>query len=126
MKEEKRKLIAAGIVLALSCSLYGGVQAQDSVQSVSAEGHQSINDKAMVEFNDKTIQVPNYKQKTSVYVMNNGQVDVKADVIRFKGLETPTLNESGTSNYAGQEYTAGWLDGNGTINLTAKELYVGK
>ena len=125
MKEEKRKLIAAGIVLALSCSLYGGVQAQDSVQSVSAEGYQSINDKAMVEFNDKTIQVPNYKQKTSVYVMNNGQVDVKADVIRFKGLETPTLNESGTSNYAGQEYTAGWLDGNGTINLTAKELYVG-
>lgn len=124
MKEEKRKLIAAGIVFALSCSAYGGAQAQDSVQSVSDKDHQTITG-TTVEFDNKTIPVPNYKPKTSIYVNNKGQVDVTADVIRFKGSKTPVLNESGTSDYAGQEYTAGWLDGNGTINLTAKELYVG-
>ena len=124
MKEEKRKLIAAGIVVALSCCVWGNVLAQKSVESVSNDDHQSIVD-TTVEFSDKTIQVPKYKNQTSIYVKAQGQVNVTADIIQFKGLRTPALKEDGTSDYAGQEYTAGWLDGNGTINLTAKELYVG-
>lgn len=47
------------------------------------------------------------------------------DAIQFNGLETPTLNNMGTSDGAGREYNAGWLAGNATLNLTAKELYVG-
>lgn len=53
-------------------------------------------------------------------------MDVTADeAIRFNGLKTPTLNNTGTSDFAGREYNAGWLAGNATLNLTAKELYVG-
>lgn len=61
----------------------------------------------------------------SIYI-KNGTVSVTADdAIQFNGLETPTLNNTGTSDYAGNEYNAGWLAGNATLNLKAKELYVG-
>ena len=113
-------LLAAGVV-----GVGGSALAQSSVSSISANDHQTISGGNSVEFTDKTIQVPGYSIKTAIYVKNSGQVDVKADIISFKGIETPVLNNNGTSNYAGQIYNAGWLDGNGTINLTAKELYVG-
>lgn len=61
----------------------------------------------------------------SIYI-KNGTVSVTADdAIQFNGRETPTLNNTGTSDYAGNEYNAGWLAGNATLNLKAKELYVG-
>ena len=113
-------LLAAGVV-----GVGGSALAQSSVSSTSANDHKTISGGNSVEFTDKTIQVPGYSIKTAIYVKNGGQVDVKADIISFKGIETPVLNNNGTSNYAGQIYNAGWLDGNGTINLTAKELYVG-
>lgn len=47
------------------------------------------------------------------------------DAIQFNGLKTPTLDNMGTSDLAGSEYNAGWLAGNATLNLKAKELYVG-
>ena len=125
MKKETKKLMVAGIVMALSCAAWGSVQAQECLQSTGTKDHQNITDTPNVVFDSKTIQVPNYSIKTAMYVTNGGQIDIKADTIRFNGLKTPTLNESGTSDYAGSKYNVGWLDGNGTINLTTKELYVG-
>lgn len=122
MKKETKKLIAAGIVMALSCGAWGSVSAQDSVKSVSNNDHLSISGSSII-FDTRTGTSGN--QWDYIYVKDGGQVDVNADIIRFTGLAVPELKADGTSDYAGQNYDAGWLDGNGTINLTAKELYVG-
>lgn len=122
MKKETKKLIAAGIVMALSCGAWGSVSAQDSVKSVSNNDHLSISGSSVI-FDTRTGTSGN--EWDYIFVKNGGQVDVNADIIRFTGTAVPTLKADGTSDYAGQNYDAGWLDGNGTINLTAKELYVG-
>ena len=122
MKKETKKLIAAGIVMALSCGAWGSVAAQDSVKSESNNDHLSINGSSVI-FDTRTGTSGNLWDY--IYVKDGGQVDVNADIIRFTGSAVPTLKADGTSDYAGQNYDAGWLAGNGTINLTAKELYVG-
>lgn len=122
MKKETKKLIAAGIVMALGCGAWGSVSAQDSVKSVSNNDHLSISGSSII-FDTRTGTSGN--ERNYIFVKNGGQVDVNADIIRFTGTAVPTLKADGISDHAGYNYFAGWLDGNGTINLTAQELYVG-
>ena len=67
MKKETKKLIAAGIVMALSCGVLGSVSAQDGVMANGTT--ESING-TNVEL-QKTVSVgrSNY---ASMYVTNNG------------------------------------------------------
>lgn len=126
MKKETKKLIAAGIVMALSCGAWGSVSAQDCIQVTQESESKTITGSNII-FDKKTVTVPDRTDRimTSIYI-KNGTVSVTADdAIQFNGLETPTLNNTGTSDYAGNEYNAGWLAGNATLNLKAKELYVG-
>lgn len=126
MKKETKKLIAAGIVMALSCGAWGSVSAQDCIKVTQESESKTITGDNIV-FDKKTVVVPDSKSgiTTSIYI-KNGTVSVTADdAIRFNGLKTPTLNNTGTSDLAGREYNAGWLAGNATLNLKAKELYVG-
>lgn len=124
MKKETKKLIAAGIVMALSCGAWGSVSAQDCIKVTQESESKTITGSNII-FDKKTVAVPDYSITTSIYI-KNGTVDVTADeAIRFNGLKTPTLNNTGTSDFAGHEYDAGWLAGGATLNLTAKELYVG-
>lgn len=125
MKKETKKLIAAGIVMALGCGAWGSVSAQDCIRVTQGSESKTITGSNII-FDKKTVVVPEYTSfKTSIYI-KNGTVNVTADdAIQFNGLETPTLNNMGTSDGAGREYNAGWLAGNATLNLTAKELYVG-
>lgn len=126
MKKETKKLIAAGIVMALSCGAWGSVSAQDCIQVTQESESKTITGSNII-FDKKTVTVPDRTDRimTSIYI-KNGTVSVTADdAIQFNGLETPTLNNTGTSDYAGNEYNAVWLAGNATLNLKAKELYVG-
>lgn len=124
MKKETKKLIAAGIVMALSCGAWGSVSAQDCIQVTQESESKTITGSNII-FDKKTVTVPDRNFMASIYI-KNGTVSVTADdAIQFNGLETPTLNNTGTSDYAGNEYNAGWLAGNATLNLKAKELYVG-
>lgn len=124
MKKETKKLIAAGIVMALSCGAWGSVSAQDCIQVTQESESKTITGSNII-FDKKTVTVPDYSITTSIYI-KNGTVSVTADdAIQFNGLKTPTLNNTGTSDFAGREYNAGWLAGNATLNLKAKELYVG-
>lgn len=124
MKRETKKLIAAGIVMALSCGAWGSVSAQDCIQVTQESESKTITGSNII-FDKKTVTVPDYSITTSIYI-KNGTVSVTADdAIQFNGLKTPTLNNMGTSDFAGREYNAGWLAGNATLNLKAKELYVG-
>lgn len=125
MKKETKKLIAAGIVMALSCGAWGSVSAQDCIRVTQGSESKTITGSNII-FDKKTVVVPEYNSFTTSIYIKNGTVDVTADeAIRFNGLKTPTLNNTGTSDLAGREYNAGWLAGNATLNLTAKELYVG-
>lgn len=125
MKKETKKLIAAGIVMALSCGAWGSVSAQDCIQVTQESESKTITGSNII-FDNKTVVVPEYSSFTTSIYIKNGTVNVTADeAIRFNGLKTPTLNNTGTSDLAGREYNAGWLAGNATLNLTAKELYVG-
>lgn len=124
MKRETKKLIAAGIVMALSCGAWGSVSAQDCIQVTQESESKTITGSNII-FDKKTVTVPDYSITTSIYI-KNGTVSVTADdAIQFNGLKTPTLNNTGISDFAGREYNAGWLAGNATLNLKAKELYVG-
>ena len=128
MKKETKKLIAAGIVMALGCGAWGSVSAQDCIQVTQESESKTITGSNII-FDKKTVTVPDRSPdssiKTSIYI-KNGTVSVTADdAIQFNGLKTPTLNNTGTSDLAGSEYNAGWLAGNATLNLKAKELYVG-
>lgn len=114
MKKETKKLIAAGIVMALSCGAWGSVSAQ---AGVTANGTtENINGKN-VEL-QKTVSVGPSNYKTSMYVTNNGKIEVKSDKLSFKAIKAG-------SDSKGAYYFAGWLDGNGTIDINTKELYVG-
>lgn len=125
MKKETKKLIVAGIVMALSCGAWGSVSAQDCIRVTQGSESKTITGSNII-FDKKTVVVPEYTSFTTSIYIKNGTVNVTADeAIRFNGLKTPTLNNTGTSDFAGREYNAGWLAGNATLNLTAKELYVG-
>lgn len=125
MKKETKKLIAAGIVMALSCGAWGSVSAQDCIQVTQGSKSKTITGSNII-FDKKTVVVPEYTSFTTSIYIKNGTVNVTADeAIRFNGLKTPTLNNTGTSDFEGREYNAGWLAGNAILNLTAKELYVG-
>lgn len=125
MKKETKKLIAAGIVMVLSCGAWGSVSAQDCIQVTQGSESKTITGSNII-FDKKTVVVPEYNRFTTSIYIKNGTVDVTADeAIQFNGLKTPTLNNTGTSDLAGREYNAGWLAGNATLNLKAKELYVG-
>lgn len=118
MKKETKKLIAAGIVMALSCGAWGSVSAQ---AGVTANGTtENINGKN-VEL-QKTVSVgrSNY---ASMYVTNNGKIEVKSDTLSFTGVSKPA--EKVGSHFKGEYYFAGWLDGNGAIDINTKELYIG-
>lgn len=118
MKKETKKLIAAGIVMALSCGAWGSVSAQ---AGVTANGTtENINGKN-VEL-QKTVSVGS-SNKTSMYVTNNGKIEVKSDTLSFTGVSKPA--DMIDSQPKGAHYFAGWLDGNGTIDINTKELYVG-
>lgn len=118
MKKETKKLIAAGIVMALSCGVLGSVSAQDGVMANGTT--ESING-TNVEL-QKTVSVgrSNY---ASMYVTNNGKIEVKSDTLSFTGVSKPA--DMIDSHPKGADYFAGWLDGNGTIDINTKELYVG-
>lgn len=119
MKKETKKLIAAGIVMALSCGAWGSVSAQ---AGVTANGTtENINGKN-VEL-QKTVSVGSLNCKTSMYVTNNGKIEVKSDTLSFTGVSKPA--DMIGSQPKGAYYFAGWLDGNGTIDINTKELYVG-
>lgn len=119
MKKETKKLIAAGIVMALSCGAWGSVSAQ---AGVTANGTtENINGKN-VEL-QKTVSVGSLNCKTSMYVTNNGKIEVKSDTLSFTGVSKPA--DMIDSQPKGAYYFAGWLDGNGTIDINTKELYVG-
>lgn len=119
MKKETKKLIAAGIVMALSCGAWGSVSAQ---AGVTANGTtENINGKN-VEL-QKTVSVGSSNYKTSMYVTNNGKIEVKSDTLSFTGVSKPA--DMIGSQFKGAYYFAGWLDGNGTIDINTKELYVG-
>lgn len=128
MKKETKKLIAAGIVMALGCGAWGSVSAQDCIKVTQESESKTITGSNII-FDKKTVTVPDRSPDssimTSIYI-KNGTVSVTADdAIQFNGLKTPTLDNMGTSDGAGREYNAGWLAGNATLNLKAKELYVG-
>lgn len=119
MKKETKKLIAASIVMALSCGAWGSVSAQ---AGVTANGTtENINGKN-VEL-QKTVSVGSSNYKTSMYVTNNGKIEVKSDTLSFTGVSKPA--DMIGSQFKGEYYFAGWLDGNGTIDINTKELYVG-
>lgn len=118
MKKETKKLIAVGIVMALSCGAWGSVSAQ---AGVTANGTtENINGKN-VEL-EKTLSVDS-QTYTSMYVKNNGKIEVTSDTLSFTGVSKPA--DMIGSQPKGAYYFAGWLDGNGTIDINTKELYVG-
>lgn len=119
MKKETKKLIAAGIVMALSCGAWGSVSAQ---AGVTANGTTENINGTNVEL-QKTVFVGSSNYKTSMYVTNNGKIEVKSDTLSFTGVSKPA--DMIGSQFKGAYYFAGWLDGNGTIDINTKELYVG-
>lgn len=117
MKKGTKKLIAAGIVMALSCGAWGSVSAQDCIQVTQESASKTITGTDIV-FDKKTVDVSEYSSKTSMYVKNNGKIEVTSDKLSFKAIKAG-------SDFKGADYFAGWLDGNGTIDINTKELYIG-
>lgn len=117
MKKETKKLIAAGIVMALGCGAWGSVSAQDCIQVIQESASKTITGTDIV-FDKKTVDVSEYSSKTSMYVKNNGKIEVTSDKLSFKAIKAG-------SDFKGADYFAGWLDGNGTIDINTKELYIG-
>lgn len=121
MKKETKKLIAAGIVMALSCGAWGSVSAQDCIRVTQGSESKTITGTDIV-FDQKTVDAPE-NSKTSMYVAN-GKIDIKANVLSFTGV-IPAKTQSGEVNWDGTAYTAGWMNGNGTINIDVEELRIG-
>ena len=121
MKKETKKLIAAGIVMALSCGAWGSVSAQDCIRVTQGSESKTITGTDIV-FDQKTVDAPE-NSKTSMYVAN-GKIDIKANVLSFTGV-IPAKTQLGEVNWDGTAYTAGWMNGNGTINIDVEELRIG-
>lgn len=68
MKKETKKLIAAGIVMALSCGAWGNVSAQDCIQVIQKSESKTITGSNII-FDKKTVVVPEYRSfTTSIYI----------------------------------------------------------
>lgn len=103
MKKETKKLIAAGIVMALSCGAWGSVSAQAGVTATGTT--KNINGKN-VEL-QKTVSVGS-NCHASMYVTNNGKIEVKSDTLSFTGVSKPA--DMIGSQPKGAYYFAGWLE----------------
>lgn len=90
----------------------GGVTANGTTENINGKN---------VEL-EKTLSVDS-QTYTSMYVTNNGKIEVKSDTLSFTGVSKPA--DMIGSKPKGADYFAGWLDGNGTIDINTKELYVG-
>lgn len=131
MKKETKKLIVAGIVMALSCGAWGSVSAAElTPDSLNANGKtESIGTTAdNVTFNKKdiyTVLARNTKGEvtdeaySSVFA-KDGTAEIHADTLVFKGVAStsPEL-------FKGTAYCAGVLQGNGTLSIETNTLLMG-
>ncbi len=131
MKKETKKLIAAGIVMALSCGAWGSVSAAElTPDSLNANGKkESIGTTAdNVTFNKKdiyTVLAKNEKGKvtdeaySSVFA-KDGIAEIHANTLVFKGVASTSPNL-----FKGTAYCAGVLQGNGTLSIETNTLRMG-
>lgn len=127
MKKETKKLIAAGIVMALSCGAWGSVSAAElTPDSLNASGKkESIGTTAdNVTFNKKDIYTVFATNKdgnatdwanSSVFA-KDGTAEIHANTLVFKGV---------ASLPNGTAYCAGVLQGNGTLSIETNTLLMG-
>lgn len=127
MKKETKKLIAAGIVMALSCGAWGSVSAAElTPDSLIANGEKkSIGTTAdNVTFNNKNIYTVFATDKdgkatdlanSSVFA-KDGTAEIHANTLVFKGV---------ASLPNGTAYCAGVLQGNGTLSIETNTLRMG-
>lgn len=127
MKKETKKLIAAGIVMALGCGAWGSVSAAElTPDSLNASGKkESIGTTAdNVTFNKKdiyTVLAKNKKGETideaySSVFAKDGTAEIHANTLVFKGV---------ASLPNGTAYCAGVLQGNGTLSIETNTLRMG-
>lgn len=131
MKKETKKLIAAGIVMALSCGAWGSVSAAElTPDSLNANGKkESIGTTAdNVTFNKKdiyTVLAKNKKGETtdsahcSVWA-KDGTAEIHANTLVFKGVASTSPDL-----WKGTAYCAGVLQGNGTLSIETNTLLMG-
>ena len=131
MKKETKKLIAAGIVMALSCGAWGSVSAAElTPDSLNANGKkESIGTTAdNVTFNKKdiyTVLAKNGKGETideaySSVFAKDGTAEIHANTLVFKGVASTSPNL-----FKGTAYCAGVLQGNGTLSIETNTLMMG-
>lgn len=131
MKKETKKLIAAGIVMALSCGAWGSVSAAElTPDSLIANGEKkSIGTTAdNVTFNNKNIYTVFATDKdgkatdwanSSVFA-KDGTAEIHANTLVFKGVASTSPNL-----FKGTAYCAGVLQGNGTLSIETNTLLMG-
>ena len=131
MKKETKKLIAAGIVMALSCGAWGSVSAAElTPDSLNANGKkESIGTTAdNVTFNKKdiyTVLAKNKKGETtdkaySSVFAKDGTAEIHANTLVFKGVASTSPDL-----FKGTVYCAGVLQGNGTLSIETNTLRMG-
>lgn len=131
MKKETKKLIAAGIVMALSCGAWGSVSAAElTPDSLNAKGKkESIGTTTdNVTFNKKdiyTVLAKNKKGETideaySSVFAKDGTAEIHANTLVFKGVASTSPNL-----WEGTAYCAGVLQGNGTLSIETNTLLMG-
>ena len=131
MKKETKKLIAAGIVMALSCGAWGSVSAAElTPDSLNAKGKkESIGTTAdNVTFNKKNIYTVFATDKdgkatdlaySSVFA-KDGTAEIHANTLVFKGVASTSPDL-----FKGTAYCAGVLQGNGTLSIETNTLRMG-
>ena len=131
MKKETKKLIAAGIVMALGCGVWGSVAAAElTPDSLIANGEKkSIGTTAdNVTFNNKNIYTVFATDKdgkatdwanSSVFA-KDGTAEIHANTLVFKGVASTSPNL-----FKGTAYCAGVLQGNGTLSIETNTLLMG-
>lgn len=131
MKKETKKLIAAGIVMALSCGAWGSVSAAElTPDSLNANGKkESIGTTAdNVTFNKKNIYTVFATDKdgkatdlaySSVFA-KDGTAEIHANTLVFKGVASTSPDP-----FKGTAYCAGVLQGNGTLSIETNTLRMG-
>lgn len=131
MKKETKKLIAAGIVMALSCGAWGSVSAAElTPDSLNAKGKkESIGTTAdNVTFNKKdihTVLAKNKKGETideaySSVFAKDGTAEIHANTLVFKGVASTSPDL-----FKGVVYCAGVLQGHGTLSIETNTLMMG-
>ena len=131
MKKETKKLIVAGIVMALSCGAWGSVSAAElTPDSLNANGKkESIGTTAdNVTFNQKDIYTVLARNKkgevidsaySSVFA-KDGTAEIYANTLVFKGVASTSPDL-----FKGTAYCAGVLQGNGTLSIETNTLLMG-